>query len=296
MFSQFVFWPWFTGLIFLIVGLFASRRELSAVRGLDKLVALGRVFVACSLATFGAEHLAGARFVVNAVPAWMPARMFWTYFVGLSLIAAASSFVAMKFVRVSAALLALMFFLFVLMIHVPNVVANIKDRIVWAVALRDLAFAGGALAFAASQAREWKSGMSNRLIFNRLISAGRLCVAIPVLVFAVEHFLHPEFAPGVPLPKLTPAWVPLRVVWGYLAGAILLVAGMGLLVNKKPRTAAACIGLLMTVLTVCLYLPILAQGGPPSDLIVGVNYVADTLLFAGTVLVLAAVLPRAGTA
>jgi len=103
--------------------------------------------------------------------------------------------------------------------------------------------------------------------------------------------LHPEFAPGVPLPKLTPLWVPLHAWWGYLMGAVLLFAGVCLLINKRPRTAAAWIGLVMTLLTVVLYSPLLALAQQPSQMNEGINYIFDTLLFAGTVLVLTAALP-----
>ena len=287
MFSRFLFWPWFAGLTLLAIGLFAVRRELAAARGLDKLVVLGRVFFAAPLAVFGAEHLAGAQFIVNIVPAWMPARLFWVYFVGLALLAAALSIVLMRYVRWSASLLALMFFLFVVMIHVPNVAANPGGRILWAVALRDLAFGGGALALAAAQTKEWRRHGS-----NRPIAIGRLLIAIPVLFFAVEHFLHPEFVPGVPLAKLTPAWFPLRLSWGYVTGAVLAVAGLALLLNKQSRTAATLLGLVVTLLVLFLYLPILAAAQPPA-LMEGLNYVADTLLFAGTVLLLAAATPPA---
>src|SRR6202035_4806374 len=129
-----------------------------------------------------------------------------------------------------------------------------------------------------------------------LISFGRLVVAIAAIFFAVEHFLHPEFAPGVPLEKMTPSWVPFPSLWGYLAGAILLVAGIALALNKQSRTAAASIGALMTALTLFLYLPILilAHGGSAPEITEAINYVADTLLFAGAALVLASALPRAG--
>ena len=64
----------------------------------------------------------------------------------------------------------------------------------------------------------------------------------------------------------TPSWVPYSSVWGYLAGAILLAAGIGLAVKKKSRIAAASIGSLMTVLTLSLYMLILifAHGARPS--------------------------------
>jgi hypothetical protein len=90
----------------------------------------------------------------------------------------------------------------------------------------------------------------------------------------------------------TPSWVPLPSLWGYLAGAILLAAGIGLALNKKSRMAAASIGGLMTVLTLFLYLVILilAHGAPAIN--EGLNYVADTLLYAGAALVLASALPH----
>jgi len=114
------------------------------------------------------------------------------------------------------------------------------------------------------------------------------------IFFAVEHFLHPMFAPGVPLPKMMPSWVPLPSLWAYLAGAILMVSGILLALNKKSRMAAASIGALMTVLTVFPYLLILflAHGGSTPEITEAINYVADTLLYAGAALALASALPR----
>ena len=124
-----------------------------------------------------------------------------------------------------------------------------------------------------------------------MILFGRIVIAIAAIFFAIQHFLHPEFAPGVPLQKTMPPWVPLPSLWAYLAGAILLAAGIALALNKKPRIAAASIGALMTVLTLFLYLPILLLAHGPSDINEGLNYVADTLLYAGAALLLASALP-----
>src|SRR6202035_4533441 len=127
-----------------------------------------------------------------------------------------------------------------------------------------------------------------------MILFGRIVIGIAAIFFAVEHFLHPGFAPGVPLQKMTPSWVPFPSVWGYLAGAILLAGGIGLALNKKSRIAAASIGALMTVLTLFLYLLILilARGGSTPEITEAINYVFDTLIYAGTALVLASALPR----
>ena len=289
MLSSTNFWMCFAGLVYLIAGVFVLRKEISAARGRDKLITLGCVFIAVPLAVFATEHFRGPRFIQNMVPSWMPAHLFWAYFVGCALFAAATSLTVRKFVRLSSTLLGLMFFLFVCMIHIPNALAHPKDRFAWAVALRDLSFAGGAWALAGLHSRASAPQPSKWMIWF-----GRMVIAIAAIFFAVEHFLHPEFAPGVPLEKMTPSWVPFPSVWGYLAGAILLAAGIGLAMNKQSRTAAASIGALMTVLTLFLYLLILilAHGGSTPEITEALNYVADTLLFAGAALVLASALPR----
>ena len=180
-----------------------------------------------------------------------------------------------------------MFTLFVCMLYIPFVVAHPKDRFSWTIALRDLSFAAGAWALAGLQRRA-----SSPQLSNWMVSFGRFVLAIAAIFFGIEHFLHPEFAPGVPLEKVMPSWVPFPTVWGYLAGAILLAAGIALALNKQSRRAAASIGALMTVLTVFPYLFILvfARGG--ADINEALNYVADTWLYAGAALLLASALPR----
>jgi uncharacterized membrane protein len=289
MFSSTNFWICSVGLLYLVTGIFVVRKGLSEARGWDKLIALGCVFFAAPLAAFATEHFRGARFMQNMVPSWMPAHLFVAYFVGCALLAAATSLTVRKFLRLSSSLLGLMFFLFVCMIHIPNALAHPKDRFAWAVALRDLSFSAGAWALAGLHTRA-----SSPKAAKWMTLFGRIVVGIAVIFFAAEHFLHPEFAPGVPLPKMTPLWVPLRSLWGYLAGIILLVAGLGLILNKKSRIAAASIGALMTFLTVFLYLTILilAHGSTTPQINEAINYVADTLLYAGATLALASALPK----
>ena len=222
-----------------------SAKRFAAAPALEKLVALASVFVAAPLAVFAAEHIAGPRVLMSVVPDWIPARLFWAYFVGFALLAAALSLTFKKYLRWSTLLLAIMFFVFVASIHIPNVVTHFTERAFWTVTLRDFGFATGILTFAASLRKK-----------DTLTSIGRLCFAVPVLFFGVEYLLHPLTASGVPLAKLTPAWVPFPPAMGLIStGAILLVGGTALLLGKKSRRAATAIGLIMTVATVVLYLP-----------------------------------------
>jgi uncharacterized membrane protein len=284
--SRFFFWPCIAGAAFLVAGLFALQRELRTAAWLDKLIALGSVFVAASLATFGGEHFVVGQSMAGMVPAWLPAHVFWVYLVGTALFAAALSLVAKKCVRLSVPLLAAMFFCFVLMIHAPNVIAHPKERSFWTIALRETVFGGASLALAGFLMAEKRPRLS-----RALIPLGRFLVGIPLIFFGIVYFLHPEIAPGLPLPKVTPSWVPLPFVWSILTGILLVVCGLAILLNKYGQRAAAGLGLVMTLITLFLYTPILAMAAPSSQ-VDALNYVADTLLFAGTLLFLARALSR----
>jgi uncharacterized membrane protein YphA (DoxX/SURF4 family) len=280
-------WICAVGVIVLVIGFVAARREFQAAVGLDKLVAVGRVLYAAPLAAFGAEHLALGRVIIGAVPVWMPARLFWVYFVGIALIVAALSLVLGIRVRLTATLLAIMFFLFVVMIHLPNAMAHVHERLIWNVVLRDFSFGAGALALAGSLGSESRVRAENALVW-----IGRVCVAVVLMVYGVELILYPQFAPGVPLPKLTPSWVPGPHVWALLTGLVCIGGGVAILIRRYCRDGATAVGLVMTLLTLFLYLPILLMASGVPAVLEGANYVWDTLLFAGAMLLVAEGAPR----
>jgi uncharacterized membrane protein YphA (DoxX/SURF4 family) len=272
------------GLFVLVAGIAARRRELRRGPAIERAIALGRVFVAAPLATFGGLHLAAANGLMQMVPAWMPWRLFWAYLVGFALIATALSLISGRLVRWAALLAGAMLLAFVATIHVPIVVANMHDRFAWAVLLRDTAFAAGLLALAGSRASTAASPAAG---WARLVTPSRLAFAVVALFFAVEHFLHPEFAPAVPLERMTPWWAMAPRMWGYSVGAVLLGSGALLLVNRWAREAAAWLGIAVTVVVLVIYVPMLWPAHGTDQVVEAIDYVADTLLFAGTALILA---------
>jgi len=104
------------------------------------------------------------------------------------------------------------------------------------------------------------------------------------IFYAIEHFLFPRFVPGVPLEKMTPAWVPAPTLVAYIVGITLLAAGVGLMIRRARRTAAAIAGTVLLLLTILFYVPILITEIRSPLAVEGVNYVGDTLLFAATAL------------
>jgi uncharacterized membrane protein len=265
------------GVIALFVGLLLVRSRFAEASGAGKLLVLGPVFEAVALAIFAAEHFLAARDLSGAVPRWLPGPLFWTYFVGIALLAAAISFIAWRYVRWSALLLALLFLIFVATIHVPNLLVHAHERLFWTLTTRETAFAGGAMVLAGSLWVRWGAGIP-------LIILGRLFVEWTFLFYAVEHFLFPLFVPGVPLEKMTPAWVPAPALLAYVVGATLFAAGVGLMFRRTRRVAAATAGSVLLLLTFFFYIPILITEIHSPLAVEGVNYVGDTLLFAATAL------------
>ncbi|HTX75188.1 MAG TPA: hypothetical protein VMD29_03205 [Terracidiphilus sp.] len=267
------------GLLALAAGVALRRRELARGPVLERAIALGRIFVAAPLATFGGLHLSAAQGLSQMVPGYMPWRLFWTYLVGLGWIATALSLIAGRLVRWSGLLAGLVLLTFVAMLDVPGVAATPHDRFVWTVALRECGFAAGLLALAGSAAstRSW----------TWLVTAGRIAFAVVAIFFAVENILHPDHVPAVPLERLAPPWEVAPRVWAYSTGAALLASGALLLVNRWARHAAAWLGILVTFEVVVVYCPMIGPAHGTDQMVDAINYVADTLLFAGTALILA---------
>jgi uncharacterized membrane protein len=303
-----VLWPYTAGGAILVIGLpvvimGAARRA----RGLDKLTAFGPLLFAIAMAVFGADHFVTARFVAGIVPSWIPWHLFWAYFVGVALIAGALSLATTIQSRLAAASFALMFLIFELTMHIPNLIAvpHSKPRLI--LLLRDIPFLAAGLAFAASRTgraatsgdpsrneRELPGALFSALARKRLVTVACFLMAIPIGVFGIEHFRNPHFAPGIPQddPRLTipmPAWLPAHVLWIYLTGLIFVLCAVALVTLRYARPAALLAGTTVLVVIALIYIPITIVRA--ADVGNGLNYLCIHFALAGAVLMLAGALP-----
>lgn len=245
----------------------------------------GPLFYAAPIAAFGTEHFTLAAAIASLVPAWIPWHLFWVYIVGACFIAAGLSLVTGIQERLSASLLALTFFLFVELMDAPDWAHLPPNRFALALMLRELSFCGGPLALAASLTQEWRE-RGTRI----LATIARYFVAVPVVFYSFEQFLHGDHVPGVPLKPFTPEYVYGHVIWTYLAAVVYAVAGIALLLGNKTRASAAWIGLTVLFVVLVFYVPIGVV--ERASLNNGLNCVFDTLMFCGTVLLRAGAMPR----
>lgn len=282
-----VIWSYFVGGVVLAIGLAVIflRGDWQKARGFDKLILFGPLFYAAPLAAFGTEHFTLTAAIASIVPAWIPWHEFWAYFVGACFIAAALSMVTRIQARLSASLLALVFFLFVVLMDVPAWAQNPRDRFGLTLALRELAFSGGALALAVSLTEQWRERGT-----HILATIARYFVAIPVVFYSFEQFMHGDHVPAVPLEAVTPHYVFGHAIWTYLAAVVYAAAGIPLLFGKKTRAAATWVGLSVLFVELVVYVPIAIVQRASLDN--GLNYLGDTLMFCGAVLLLAGAMPR----
>jgi uncharacterized membrane protein YphA (DoxX/SURF4 family) len=260
------------------------RGDWQRSQGLDKLILFGPIFYAAPLAAFGTEHFTITSDIASIVPSWIPWHLFWAYFVGACFIAAALSMVTGIQARLAASLVALTFFLFVALMDAPGWAQTPRDRFAAALTLRELSFSGGALALAASL-----SALQSERAARIFAMIARYFIAVPVLFYSFEQFRHADHVPGLPLELVTPHYVIGHAVWTYLVAAVYVVAGIPLLIGWRTRAAAAWIGLSVLVVEIAVYVPIAVMERADFE---GINYLGDTLMYCGAVLLLAGAMPR----
>lgn len=263
----------------------ASWKPVAQSSGLDRLRALAPAAFGIPLVTFGAEHFASARDIMRLVPRWMPAHLFWTYFVGVALIASGFSLILGIKRRLSAACLGIMFFLFVALMELPNAIrqalgahfaSSPGQRIMWTVAGREIVFGCGAFVSALSTSRGIRRETMERWLARS--------IALIALLYGLVHFWYPRFAPGVPLEKRNPDWMPGGPAWGFVTGSLLILGALAMLGRDSTRrSAATALGAALVLLVAVFYVPIMLVQPNLETL----NYVADTLLFAASILICA---------
>jgi uncharacterized membrane protein len=121
-----------------------------------------RIFGAC-FAVFGVAHFAYADFTADMVPAWIPARLFWAYATGAGHIAASISLVSGRYMPLATMLLTCMLGSFVLLLHVPRVIAQPGSHIEWVMLGVSMSLTGAAWAVRTAVASPRESAQAGAL-------------------------------------------------------------------------------------------------------------------------------------
>jgi uncharacterized membrane protein len=250
----------------------------AVVDRLGLVTALGRLLFGIPMVVFGIQHFIYVDFVLTLMPVWIPGRRFWTYFTGVALIAGGTGITLGKIGRravgqLAATLLGVMIFLFVLLVHVPQVVATPDDPRQLTYLCQALTFSGMALVASATMwgPRSW------RPVMMRSLTLGRWFVAIGVLALGARQLLQIPFVLG-----LVPSWYPGQPVWALVCGVLLIATGIGIILGRE-RVPAMLLGAVLLLFLLFVHLPSLAANPRGGDW----GAACKDSIFCGGVLVLA---------
>ena len=111
---------------------------------------VGRYMLGAALPLIGLSHFVYSAGTASMVPAWLPERLFLAYLTGSGHIAAGIGLLLGILPGIAELLEASMITLFVLLLHLPGIVSQPRDRLQWTMFFVATAYAGSAWAVAGS--------------------------------------------------------------------------------------------------------------------------------------------------
>jgi uncharacterized membrane protein len=141
-----------SGAAALVAGSLRAQPSAPGPRFLESLIPLAPFFVSAFFCIGGVEHFLYAPFVEQMIPAWMPVRIFWTYFTGTALLAGGIGMVVPKTSRPAGLLSGSMVLSWVVLLHIPRALADLHKTAETTAIFEALAISGAAFLIAAGAA------------------------------------------------------------------------------------------------------------------------------------------------
>jgi hypothetical protein len=105
-----------------------AAKELALAGGafvlVRKYVLFGTILFALTIVSFGIDHFLYAKEAADYIPSWIPNHLFWMYFTGSALLGSGAAIMLNIKPRLFAALLGTMIFIWVIILHIPRVIAS----------------------------------------------------------------------------------------------------------------------------------------------------------------------------
>jgi uncharacterized membrane protein len=209
-----------------------------------KLIEVGRVLFGIALVDFGIQYVifaTGQSWPLPGPP-WYPSSRGVAGVVGMALLGAGVSIVIRKQAEMAAWIVATLFAVRVVAIHLPRLLKNIHDPGPWTTIAEVVALCGGALILVGVLG----SGARRRAA----VEAGRWLYALPLIVFAVQHFMYARF-----VATLVPSWIPGQYFWALFVGAAFIAAAAAIMTGLMASLASMLLGMMFGSWFFILHLP-----------------------------------------
>jgi uncharacterized membrane protein len=214
---------------------------------------LGNILFACGLAGLGFLSLASGDFALNwqPVPEWVPWRENLAHASGFVLLAGGTGMLLRPTARVSTGVVAFYVLLWLLLLHLPRIVARPANGVGW-LGFAEIVtlLAGGSILLTSAAAMQDHQPDVRVVRVDRGVRFARFIYGAALPIIGLSHFLYIEATTA-----LVPAWLPYRMALAYLTGAVQIAAGVGLVLTIRPRLAATLEALLITSFTLLVWVP-----------------------------------------
>ncbi len=219
---------------------------------MNKLSEAGIYLYGAAMAGFGIIELVIRNFLQSeiAISAGLPLRSVWvTLSIAIFLFAAVAIF--FRFRRQLALLLVAGMYLIILMaVHLPVLVTHIYNGNDWAVTFEGLMIGSGAVIIAAQLPEDPGLGRRWWAIIRVAAVVGHYLFASALFLFAIQHIIYFDF-----IVSLIPAWMPLKVGLAYLVIAAYILSGLSLVIGRGIGVAAFWLGVMFGLWVIVLHSP-----------------------------------------
>jgi hypothetical protein len=213
---------------------------------------LGRTLFAVAIAAFGLQYIlfvAGHKGPVSGPP-WYPVTATGASLAAIALLAIAVALFVGNVARLAAVLLDAGLSLRILFFHLPLLIAHPHNPDPWTTTFEVLSIAGGAAVLAGLL----PAGPATQPRWSRIVALnatiGVFCIALSLIVFAVQHFMYAPFVAA-----LIPAWIPERLFFAYFTGASFVAAALAITTKVMARLASLLLGVMFLIWVIILHIP-----------------------------------------
>jgi uncharacterized membrane protein len=214
----------------------------------------GPAIFGVAMMAFGIENLVYADGVegLEPLPSWLPGAPAWAIATGLMLIIAGVMILARQRRGAAALAVAVLLGLWLLVLHVPLVIAQPHDGSIWTTTLETLALGCGALVLAVLSSLRSRAGAAadGRASLVRAALVGRVCFGLAAIGFCVLHFLYHAYVASV-----IPNWLPGHLAWAYLTGLAFLAAGTSAITGRRAQLAMTLTGVMFGTWVLIVHAP-----------------------------------------
>ncbi|HXB07015.1 MAG TPA: hypothetical protein VNW04_07865 [Puia sp.] len=219
---------------------------------MKKLTEWGPVFYGIAVAGFGVNQLVTLNFLTGLfpVPAGLPLRMFWLILSSFVFLVSAVGILFLGRKYLAAAMAGAAFFIFFLFLHLPLLLGDLYNPVLWTPPFEALMLGSGGFMIAAYLVNTGAGDERWSKLLNIMSLISQYLFAVGLVVFAVLHIKYNDY-----IQTLIPAWMPGHVFLSWVVIAAFLLSALSFFTGLKLSLASGLLGIMFLLWVLLLHTP-----------------------------------------